>query len=104
MRTMLAVALATVLLAGCGSSDDTPTTDPPTDPEPIGGTPSRSKIVEDAVMVCETATSRKQFAKDFGMSTTDPDALAERFARAYGPGPGTEIQARCLAFLRGVDP
>lgn len=107
----LAVIACTLALAGCGSSGGDTSSTPADDPAVVqpADTPADSQatasddVVSEAIDQCSVVTSRSQMAKDFGMSSTDPQELADRFARAYGSD-AAEVAAGCLPAIEAAGP
>ena len=106
----LAVIVCTLALAGCGSSGGDTSSTPADDPAavqpadaPADSQATASDVVSEAIDQCSVVTSRSQMAKDFGMSSTDPQELADRFARAYGPD-ADAVAAGCLPAIEAAGP
>jgi hypothetical protein len=93
--TTLAVCLGLAVAAsGCGNAATTTVTPEPSapaveDPAPRDATdnvPGYSVSEQDTYDMANVACSAfppSKIARDFGMHTTDPDALASRYARGY---------------------
>lgn len=86
---ILALLAATALLSACGSATSTSTTTPPPKQAAV------KQAVSTARATCGTV-SRNKFASDFGMTTTSPTLLAQRYARAYDERIRPQVQDACL--------
>lgn len=85
----LAVLLTVLALTGCGSTTPATSTSKPLAPS------AASQAVETAKAVCGTV-SREKFASDFGMNTTNPTLLAQRYARGYDEQIRSQVQDACV--------
>lgn len=100
--TVWVVAGILVLAALVGGEGDS-------DPKSNAGSDNAATTVEkkrpDARAAVATAgacgaSSRRKFAADFNLKTTDPEALATRFARGYGASVRPKVYDACLRAIR----
>lgn len=85
---LIAVALIALCVGACGGTSTTPK---------ATSAPSQQAIeqaVDTAKVAC--AVPRKQFAADFGLTSTSPTVLAHRYARAYDNRMRAKVAAACL--------
>jgi hypothetical protein len=93
------VIAAVALVTGCSSASDSTskTTRNPRSTSHLSQR-ARSEAVSTARVACG-GVSRRKFARDFGMRSTEPSALARRYARGYDASIRADVETACLAAI-----